>query len=144
MMLCNVRKVSVRKSWNLGPPRSHQLQVSVAKIVHISSIQEAFSLLFSLFLLLIACWLFCVQRLIQNYDKWMLRHMQKLLGHVPEYAGAWLRHCLVLVAYVHVPCIVAADTIRGWGLFSSELLIVRLVFWGRQLFEGSIYSKKIW
>ena len=54
--------------------------------------------------------------------------MQKLLGHVPEYAGTWLRHCLVLVAYVRVPCIVAVDTIRGWRLFSSELLIVRLVF----------------
>ena len=30
-------------------------QVSVAKIIHISSIQEVLSLLFSLFLLLIAC-----------------------------------------------------------------------------------------
>ena len=55
----------------------------------------------------------------------MLRHMQKLLGHVLEYAGTWLRHCLVVVAYVRVPCIVAVDTIRGWRLFSSELLIVR-------------------
>ena len=45
-----------------------------------------------------------------------------------ECAGAWLRHCLVLVANVRVPCIVAVDTIRGWRLFSSELLIVWLVF----------------
>ena len=44
---------------------------------------------------------------------------------------------LALVAHVHVPCIVAADTIRGWGLFSSELLIVRLVF------EGGNYSRAV-
>ena len=44
---------------------------------------------------------------------------------------------LALVAYVRVPSIVAADTIRGWRLFSSELLIVRLVF------EGGNYSRAV-
>ena len=30
-----------------------------------------------------------------NYDKRMLGHKQKLLGHMPGCAGAWLRHCLL-------------------------------------------------
>ena len=30
-----------------------------------------------------------------NYDKRMLGHKQKLLGHVPGCARAWLRHCLL-------------------------------------------------
>jgi len=59
-------------------------QVHVAKIMHISSIQEALSLLF-------ACG-------TNNYDKWMLGHKQKLLGHVPGCAGAWL--CPMLNAKV--------------------------------------------
>ena len=67
MVLCNVRKVSVWKHALLGgsggmPPHPRKIlefrtsdiastgfsgQVSVAKIIHISSIQEALSLLFS-------------------------------------------------------------------------------------------------
>ena len=51
----------------------------MAKIMHISSIQGALSLLF-------ACG-------ANNYDKQMLGHKQKLFRHVPGCAGAWLRHC---------------------------------------------------
>ena len=41
------------------------------------------------------------------------------------------------LTYVRVPCIVAVDTIGGWRLFSSELLIVQLVF------EGGNYSRAV-
>ena len=66
-------------------------QVSVVKIIHISSIQEVLLLLFSLFF----------RSRVDSFARGTnlklrqanARHKQKLLGHVPGCAGAWLRHC---------------------------------------------------
>ena len=100
----NVRKVSVRKFGNLWPPRSHQLgfqaidtlyylcsgQVSLLRIVHISSIQEVLSLLFSLFLQLHAD-SFARGANLKLWQANAIGHKQKLLGC----AGAWLCHCRI-------------------------------------------------